>query len=301
MFKKLLKWIGYLLGAALAMIVLALLALYVITENRLNKVYDIPVEAVEVPSDLASIERGRHLVATVVLCMDCHSPGFSGQVWDDGWLLARLSPSNLTSGKGGIGSLYTDEDWVRAIRHGIGKDGKSLLVMPSNLFYYLSDEDLGAIIAFVKSTPPVDNELPKLRLGPMGRLFILQIPDILPAEYIDHLGPRPVAPEPGVTAEYGEYLALSCKTCHGEDLAGGPEPGEGLNLTPGDELATWTEADFITTMRTGKAPDGKELDNEIMPWRTFSNMTDDELKAIWQYVQSVPAVETPLLTPASGS
>lgn len=299
MFKKLLKWIGYLLVVALAVVVLALLALYMMTETRINKVYDVPVEAIEIPSDPASIERGRHLVAAVVLCMDCHSPGFSGQVWDDGWLLARLSPSNLTSGNGGIGRMYTDEDWVRAIRHGIGKDGKSLLVMPSNSFYYLSDEDLGAIITFVKSTPPIDNELPKLRLGPMGRLFLLQTPGLLPAEVIDHFGPRPVAPEPGITAEYGAYIAFSCRECHGQDLAGGPEPGEGLNLTPGDELATWTEADFITAIRTGDTPDGKQLDNELMPWKTFGAMTDEELKAIWLYVQSVPAVESPLPTPGS--
>jgi hypothetical protein len=84
--------------------------------------------------------------------------------------LVTLAIPNLTTGAGGVGDTNTDEDWVRAIRHGVGHDGRGLALMPSAVFYYLSDEDLGALIAYLKSLPPVDNEMPGTDLGPVGRI-----------------------------------------------------------------------------------------------------------------------------------
>jgi mono/diheme cytochrome c family protein len=171
--------------------------------------------------------------------------------------------------------------------------------MPARAFYYLSDEDLGALIAYLKSLPPVDHELPRTDLGPIGRVMLAlgQLPPEAAAPdvtVIDHNGPRPVAPEPGVTVEYGEYLAHICAQCHGANLNGQIIRVEGneyvaLNLTPGGELGSWSERDFFATMRTGVTPSGRKL-NEFMPWKYFGQMTDDELKAIWMYLQSLPAL-----------
>ena len=291
--RKALKWLGILMGALLGLALLALAAIYYITETRLNQVYDVQVESVPIPTDQASIERGRHLVTTMGFCTDCHEENLAGVAWDDGPLVGKVSVRNLTTGDGGVGSTYTDEDWVRAIRHGIGLDGKSLIVMPSNFYYRISDADLGAIVAYLKQLPPVDNELPPTTIGPMARLFILQDPTILPAAIIDHDGPRPPEPVPGVTVEYGEYLATMCTICHGEDLAGEEGAGGGMNLTPGGNLANWTEDDFIRSVRTGVTPEGETLDPEMMPWKSIGQFSDDELKAIWLYINSVPAVETP--------
>ena len=171
--------------------------------------------------------------------------------------------------------------------------------MPVRLFYFLTDEDLGELIAYLKSLPPVDNELPGTIPGPLGRVMLAlgqlpseaTVPDVIE---IDHDGPRPLAPQPGVTLEYGEYLVLTCTVCHGPHFNGGiiRTDAEYLspNLTPGGELHFWSEAQFIATLRTGVTPSGHLL-KKVMPWKFFGQMTDEELKAVWLYLQSLPALE----------
>ncbi len=112
---------------------------------------------------------------------------------------------------------------------------------------------------------------------------------------IDHDGPRPIAPEPGVTVEYGEYLAHIFTVCHGAHLTGQTIRISGsdyvaLNLTPGGEVGFWSEEDFFTTLRTGVTPSGHRL-KDVMPWKYFGQMTDEELGAVWLYLQSLPALE----------
>jgi len=300
MIRKNFKWIGMVSGSLVGLLVLAFVVLYIIGSvkwSRMHGKYDVPAETITVPTDEASIARGEH-VATLHLCRICHTEALSGQSVSVPGMLTLAIP-NLTSGAGGVGGANTDEDWIRAIRHGVGHDGRGLAMMPSSTFYYLSDDDLGALIAYLKSLPSVDNELPRTDLGPMGRVMLAlgQLPpDIVPnVIVIDHDAPRPVGPEPGVTVEYGEYLARTCALCHGPDLNGqtvvldGP-PILTPNLTPGGELGFWSEEDFITTMRTGVTPGGKQL-NSAMPWKYLGQMTDDELKAVWLYLQSLPKLE----------
>jgi mono/diheme cytochrome c family protein len=264
--------------------------------NRMHGTHEVKVEAVRVPTDEAAVARGDHL-ASILICRECHTESLAGQV-DFAPGIITLSVPNLTSGAGGVGRSNTDQDWVRAIRHGVGNDGRGLVLMPAQRFYYLGDEDLGALIAFLKTLPPQENELPRTDLGPIGRIMIAldQLPpEVLPNVLtIDHDGPRPPAPQPGVNAEYGRYLAVICTACHGDDLNGktlreGGEVYIALNLTPGGELAAWSDEDFFTTMRTGVSPSGHQL-NERMPWRYLGKMTDDELMAVWLYLQSIPAL-----------
>jgi mono/diheme cytochrome c family protein len=168
--------------------------------------------------------------------------------------------------------------------------------MPSRVWYFLSDEDLADLIAYLKSLPPVDNELPKSELGPLGRVMMtlgqlpseVTAPDVL---VIDHDGPRPVAPRPDVTVEYGKYLATTCALCHGENLNGQIITMDveylAPNLTMGGEMRSWSEEDFMKTLRTGVTPGEHQL-KDVMPWKYFGQMTDDELKAVWLYLQSLP-------------
>ena len=297
MIRKILKWIGIVMGSLIGLLVVAFVVLYVIGTvkwNRLHGTYEVPVETVSIPTDQASIARGEH-IATIRMCRSCHTETLSGQS-DSVPGLITLSIPNLTAG--GVGDTNTTEDWVRAIRHGVGHDGRGLVLMPSGVFYYLSDEDLGALIAYLKSLPAVDNELPKSDLGPLGRVMLTlgQLPpEIVPNVIsIDHEAPRPAAPEPGVTVEYGKYLATTCALCHGSNLngqmisEGGPEY-LAPNLTPGGEMHAWSEEDFLRTLRTGVTPGGHQL-KDVMPWKYFGQMTDDELKAVWMYLQSLPAL-----------
>jgi len=300
MIRKILKWIGIVLGSLVGLLVLTFAVLYIIGSAKWNKLhgkYEVPVETITIPTDQASIGRGEH-IATIRMCQHCHMDDLSGQT-AGAPVMVTLSVPNLTSGPGGVGTTNTDQDWVRAIRHGVGHDGRGLVLMPSAVWYYLSDDDLADLIAYLKSLPPVDNEQPETDLGPIGRVMLTlgQLPpEIVPnVTVIDHSGPRPVTPEAGVTVEYGKYLGLTCTLCHGSNLNGqtireGGNVYVALNLTRGGEVGFWSEEQFIATMRTGVTPGGHAL-KDFMPWKYFGQMTDDELKAVWLYLQSLPALE----------
>ena len=319
------KWVGIVLGVLVGVIVVGSVLIYLRSQARLRRVYDLPEETVSISMDAQSIERGRHIFQFRG-CEACHSEGgyidvpasdqaldshlslpsrkvphMEGNIYLDDPAIGRVVASNLTSGRGGVGSGYTDQDWLHAIRHGVRPDGTPLLFMPSTEFYYLSDEDIGAVIAYIKSAPPVDHELPPSALSWTGQAVMTLVPSItfIPAELIPHEAPRPVAPQAGVTPEYGEYLTHSCKVCHGQTMSGGRIPGfpsswpPAPNLTFGDgsALPTWNEEGFITTIRTGITPEGIKLRAEYMPWGSYKFMSDNEMKAVWVYLRSLPKIE----------
>jgi mono/diheme cytochrome c family protein len=198
-----LKWIGIIIGGLLLAIIVAVAAAYVIAEERLNRTYEVTVEEIPIP-DQPSGNLDEWPLMLIEFCEECHGPDMAGQVLDDDPLFGTLISANLTSGEGGIGDDHTDADFVRALRHGIDHDGTPLIVMPSQSIGLVSDRDLAELIAYVKNLPPVDNEVGETRLGLLGRVFLVagQIPDLIPAEIIDHDAERPASPEPGETAEY---------------------------------------------------------------------------------------------------
>ena len=315
--KTFLKWAGIVFGALAALIVVGLMVIYFKSQARLTRSYDLPAETVAIPTDAASIEQGQHIFRFRG-CEACHSgggsldvateshldlpsqdlPSMEGNIYLDDPAIGKVIASNLTSGKGGVGSQYEDEDWVRAIRHGVRPDKTPLLFMPSTEFYFLSDDDLGAVIAYVKSARPINHELTGSSLSLTGRAVMTLVPTVtfIPAELIPHNGQRPVAPEVGITPAYGEYLTHSCKVCHGLTMSGGPIPGfpsswppaPNLTFGEGSALPSWTEGDFVTTIRTGITPEGREVRGDYMPWGSYTFMNDEELKAVWVYLQSLP-------------
>ena len=295
--KKLLIWFAIGLGGLIVIIVIGATGLYLSTNARFNKTYAINVEPVPIPNDQVSLARGEHWVS--IHCADCHSPDLGGGPFFEDPALGIVDAPNLTSGQGGIASDYSDKDWVRALRHGVKKDGRSVFIMPSGYFYYFNDQDLGAIIAYLKTVQPVDRQTRPASFEPLAKVLygLGAFGDLLYAETIPH-DARPPAPPKGVTVEYGEYLvdANGCRSCHGHELSGGksgdPDSPLGPNLTPGGAPGSWSEAEFLNTMRTGATPDGEQLNPGFMPWPFLGRMTDDELSAIWLYLQAQPALET---------
>lgn len=293
--KRLLKWLLVIVGGLVGILVLVALVGYVISERRIDKTYNIAVEPIAIPTDAADIEEGRRL--TVIRgCTDCHSSDFGGKVLIDDPMLGAFYTANLTAGEGSATRDFAVEDWVRAIRHGVDPDGQGLMIMPSNEFAVLSDEQLGQIIAYLTTVPPVDRVWPEPVVRPLARALLLagQLPVLLPAESIDHAAAAPSRVEPTASAEYGAYLITTCIGCHQPDLAGGPIPGAApgdppsANLTPAGHLANWTYEGFANTLRTGITPEGKLLDPSQMPWPLTLEMTDTELEAIWLYLSSLP-------------
>jgi mono/diheme cytochrome c family protein len=281
------------------LVILASVMVYFSTQARLNKKYDIPAESVPLPTDADSIAYGKRIFQFRG-CEACHGEKLEGKVYLSDPVIGSVNASNLTSGLGGVAESYDDQAWVLSIRHGIRPDGSPLLFMPSVEFYFLSDEDLGAAIAYIKSMPPADHEIAKSVLSPTGRLVMTLVKTItfIPSELIPHDAPRPAAPQTGITPEYGEYLTYSCKVCHGLTMSGGEIPGfpdtypPAANLTPSEDryLPYWTEQDFVKVIRTGLTRHNRQVDPAYMPWTSYKHMTDDELKAVWAYLNSLPPV-----------
>jgi len=291
--RRIFKCLGY--GFAGLVLLLGLLVgvVYATTSVRLNKNYQVAVRTLPLPAGESVLLRGQHIAETRG-CVDCHGKDFGGNKVIDDPAMGRLYGPNLTRGRGGIPAEFGDDDWLRAIRHGVAKDGHPLVLMPSIEFQHFTDEDLGSLIAFLKSLPPVDRERVPVSVGPLARTLLLAGQIKLAAEEIDHNGLRPATVVPGVTVEYGHYLAAGCRGCHGDKFSGGKIPGvppawpAARNLTPAGDLATWSEDDFIHTMRTGTPPGGARL-SPVMPI-AFGQMDDTELKALWAYLKTLPPV-----------
>jgi mono/diheme cytochrome c family protein len=283
-----LRWTGRILAGFVLLVLLAVAAVYTISSRDINRTYDFPDSSVRGATDSASLARGRHLVEAIGKCAECHAPDLGGKVVVDAAPMGRLSGPNLTTGNGGLGT-YTDADFERALRHGVGRGGRPLIFMPSEAFAPLSDADLAAIIGYIRTAPPVDRQMPAARVGPVARALYLggNFP-LLPVTLIDHTANRAVPPA-GATKEYGEYLATigGCRSCHGLALAGDANP-DAPDITVG-RIGSWTEQDFFRSLRQGTRPDGSVIDPEKMPWVRSGQMTDEEIRAMWMYVRSVPA------------
>ncbi len=292
--KRVLKWIGIGLGTLVGLLILAIVVLALLGNRKLNQEYTIEPESVAVADDAAALERGQYLVS--VSCAGCHGQELGGTAFFEEPALGSIPAPNLTSGQGGAAATYSDADFVRAIRHGLAPDGKPLMIMPATALWHYSDADLSAIIAYVQSVPPVDNDPGDKELGLLGRVLVgAGLLDVLAAEHIDHAAVPPAAPPHGANATYGEYLVnvSDCRACHGAALTGGqpPEPGAppGPSLTNDGKLADWSAEAFITTMRSGTTPDGRSLNAAYMPWPDYGRMTDDDLTAIFLYLESLPS------------
>jgi mono/diheme cytochrome c family protein len=299
MLMKVLKWIGIGLAGVIVALLVAGGALLLRSQSRFNQTYNVPVEAIAISDDAASLAHGKHMAG--MLCAGCHGENLAGTEFFNEPGLGVIHAANLTKGAGGIGATYSDADYVRTLRHGVRPNGTSIFVMPSKDFHHLSDQDLGSLIAYIKTAQPVDQAWGPKQFTLLGNVLVgLSVFDnMMMADLIDHTAPRPASPAIGVSQEYGGYLVQlnGCRQCHGAQLSGGKVDDPtidmlGPNLTPAGELASWTDADFIKAIRTGTTPSGHLL-SEVMPWKHYgAHMSDDELKATFLYLQSLPKLQT---------
>jgi mono/diheme cytochrome c family protein len=295
--KRAARWSGVALLVLCGLVLTAALVVYALSTLRLQRVHPVTVVVPRtIPADPAAVARGKHVAGAMGSCTLCHGQDLGGQMLGDDGPMGTLAAPNLTSGKGGLGATFTDTDWVRGIRHGVHRDGTTLLIMPCEAFVHMNERDLGDLIAYLKQLPPVDREMPRVHLSPIGRtLLVLGKFSVLIAEKTPRL-PYPAVVEPGPTAAYGRYLAnfTGCHGCHGFGLSGGrvagpPDVPPASNLTPDPTtgIAQWTQDDFARALRQGVRPDGRSIDT-FMPWPYFAGLTDDEVTALWLHVRSVP-------------
>lgn len=291
--KSFLKWTGILLAGLLGIVLIAGLFGYFSSESRANKVHAVEPQAMAIPTEAAEIEEGRRLVS-IRGCADCHGADLGGELLIEDPALGTVYAANLTTGQGSAVLNYGPGDWERAIRHGIGTDGRSLLAMPTGDYAMMSDEDVARMVAHLQTVPPVNREPVPNRFGPLGRALLVagQLP-FLSAETVDHTVAAPKSVTPEVSVAYGQYVATTCTGCHGSDLAGGSMPGAGpddapaANLTPSGNLGNWSYEQFAEALNTGVTPEGKVLDPSVMPWPITTEMTDVEREALWLYLNSL--------------
>jgi mono/diheme cytochrome c family protein len=308
-FRKILKWTGIILLVIIAGLIITVFSLQ-------NKKFEAPYPQIQASTDSAVIARGKELVYGPAHCANCHGPKemqelvlagkevplSGGNTFD--LPIGTLYSKNITPDKTGIGRM-TDSEFARALRYGVSPEGRAYFdFMP---FHNTSDEDITAIISYLRSQPPVKKVIPENEFNLLGKVvkaFMLKPvgPD----------GPVEKAVKRDTTAVYGKYLANSvanCRGCHtnrdlmtgafiGEDYAGGLKfevpTDSGVyslttpNLTPDPttgRIRDWSLQQFIGRFRQGTI-----IQQSHMPWGPFSRMSDDDLKAVYNYLHTLKPV-----------
>ena len=308
MVRKILKWTGIVL-------LVLIVGVTITTISRQHLKYDAPYPDIKASTDSAVIARGKHLVIGPAHCADCHSPvrnvdsllnlgqevpltgGFQFDLPFGKFYTRNLTPDVET----GIGDM-TDGEIARVLRYSVKKNGEA--VLPFMPFQDMSDEDLTAIISYLRSLKPVRNQVPEHNYNVVGNLIkAFLIKPWNPTE------PVKAAVKEDTTATYGRHMVMAvanCNECHtkrdaignyvGEHLAGGIEFEEkgkptlvSPNLTPDPtgRIYKWSQVDFIRRFRMGKI-----IPYSHMPWESFGRMNDTELKAIYNYLQTIKPVKT---------
>lgn len=280
------------LGASLLTIIFAAVSLMGV--KGLSIIYfptSDPAPDIKVEGTPEQIARGKYVVD--LGCMGCHgvdrsyplTGGYNVSKSEGFGFIGDIIAENLTPA--GKLATYSDGEIFRAIRHSVGQDGKALLEMSFLSVRKISDEDIEAVIAFLRSQPAEESK--GARGDTINFLGVVLFgsglfPSPEPVENVI------VAPSAGTTPEYGEYVAVlgGCRTCHGPDLNGIPAssyyPG---SPSPRPFVGSVTLEEFIQTMRTGVRPNGASF-TEAMPWQIASMMTDNDLTALYRYLTATP-------------
>jgi mono/diheme cytochrome c family protein len=308
-FLKILKWSGVVL-------LIIFTGLYITVIIMQDRKFDVPYPNVKATTDSAVVARGKSLVYGPAHCANCHTSEEMDDALHRGEEVAlsggrpfilplgTIYTRNLTPDKEtGIGNM-TDGEIARLLRYGVRANGTAVLdIMP---FHNTSDADLSAIISYLRQQQPVTKKIPDNNLNLLGKAVqAFVIKPVYPS------GPVPLAVKEDTTAAYGEYIANSianCRGCHtnrdlmtgafiGEDYAGGLHFEEATdtgkyalitpNLTPDKtgRITGWSQQQFIDRFRMGPLVKGTH-----MPWGPFSRMSDNELKAIYNFLKTTKPV-----------
>jgi mono/diheme cytochrome c family protein len=280
--KRLLRRTGIALGSLAALAIVACVVVYIDSERTLGRTYEVPAIAMSIPTDPASIAEGRRLAITRGCFGGCHGRQVEGAVMFDEPMIGRIVAPNLTAAV----RRYSDSELVGIIRNGVRPDGRSMMVMPAEAFVLLTDDDMGRIIAFLKSLPSVDGPGPSISMGPLGRIG-LAVGKFKPvAKLIAETVPPPAAMSEATT--YGRYLArTTCAQCHGTSLRGASNPD--FTSPSLQAVAAYSPEAFTQLMRAGVALGGRNLPT-MSPWaaRHLSQLTDAEIAALYSYLHTMP-------------
>ena len=295
------RWIKYAALPALGLVALAAATLFVgaqLGDRKAQRRIDVKITPVALrdisDKNSDSIARGRYIFMSRG-CTECHGVDGAGKTFvDDGKGMLVHAP-NITPVPGGVVAGYTADDWTRTIRHGVKPNGRPAIIMPSEDYARMNDNDLASIVAFLRQMPAKPGPGTTVQLPmPVKALYAFGVIKDA-AERIDHtLPPPPVAPD-APTAAHGAYVVNTCIGCHGANLSGGKVPGAppdwpaAANLTPGDGSAMVRYANaesFKAMLRTGKRPDGSAV-SAVMPFGALKELNEVDAQALFLHLKTL--------------
>lgn len=277
---RIIRWAAYGVGAAALIVLLFALWALLASSRLLGRVHEAAPERLARPTAAQLADADRQ--ARILGCVSCHGEGLGGKMMFDGGPVGKVWAPNLHA----LAARASDQQFAQAIRQGIGHDGRALFVMPSPMYSRLSDQEVAALIAWIRSIPRRGEPVSPIEWGPLGRVLLAvgKLPSAI--DRIDEfrrLEPYDTGPEHSA----GRRLAANvCSECHGADLSGGqPTPDQ---AAPGLSIAgAYDLRQFTRLMRTGRSPSGRDLGlmREIAVNDT-SHLTDDEIAGLYFYLRS---------------
>lgn len=279
---RLLRWITILLASLAGLAIAVYAVLYILSERVLRRTYQVPTVALSIPNDPASIVEGRRLATLRGCFADCHGKEAQGAVMFDKPMIGRIVAPNLTAAV----RKFSDAELAVIIRNGVRPDGRSMLVMPSEVFAAMTDQDLARIIAFLKSLPEVPGLGPSISAGPLGRVGLVAGKFKTAAQLIAETVPPPEATND--EAKQGRYLARTiCAECHGTALRGDSNPS--FSSPDLRVVAAYSPEAFTQLLRTGVAIGGRDVGvMSTQAKNNLSKLTDSEIAALYSYLHSLP-------------
>ena len=281
---------GSLAALALIIVIVAATAVF-LSDRKMNRVVEVQIPAADFSSLNADIARGQYIFATRG-CSECHGAGGEGRIVIDD-PSSGFFVSSPSINRGGATAGYSDADWIGALRHGLKPARTPLFLMPSEDYAQMADEDVAALVTYIRSLPPTPEKKADLRVTLMVKaLYAFGIATDA-AEKIDHTRPAPKQ-VPRDDHEQGAYVATTCAGCHGQGLAGGKIPGAppswpaAANLTsaPDSAMARYSSAEaFREMMRSGKRADGTPI--SVMPFESLRAMNDAELDSLFGFLKTL--------------
>jgi cytochrome c553 len=279
--KKFFKWMGFVVAGLVAVLLTGLAYVYFASERELLRTFtaiDTPTPVV--PADAAGIAAGRR-IATLGGCMHCHGGRLTGGLVDDIPNLVRLVAPNISV----LLPAYTDAQLATVLRQGVKPDGRSVIFMPSEMYRHLGDEDLGSLIAYLRTVPATrDGVEEKTQVRVVGRALLAAGEFKTSALAIQSLPPASQAVDADDPASRGRYLTMSfCSECHGQSLEGFAP----INAPPLAVVKGYSEAEFARLMRDGVATGDRSL--KLMgptSQARFSSFSAGEVAAIYAFLQS---------------
>lgn len=278
------RWIVRGVAVLAGIVVLALVVVYAGSEWILRKGHAVPTVAVAVPHDAASIAEGGR-IARIASCRECHGANGEGKVLFEVPLVGRVAPPPLAL----AAASMTNAELARAIRHGVHKDGSSLFIMPTHALAHLSDDDLGRVIAWIRSLKqgPRDSTA-RTAFGPMGRGLVL-------AGKLPAMASSTMAAEKQRPANVGRYYVdIACLACHKLHQEGVMEDGKTKVPALAPMAASYDPAKFRHLMRTGEGAGRSDLGlMSVVAKAGFAALTDQEIVAVQAYLKGQAAFAPP--------